>query len=81
MSELEQAKQELIALADEVGIQHPKFIAQNLKVDQLVLVEQRRWHEDWKAKRNTTQPASKESCFTVESFIKPPPPLYHKNPE
>ena len=66
MSELEQAQQELIALANEVGIQHPTFIAQNLKVDELVLIEQRRRYEDWKkAKRNTTQPASSKSCFLV----------------
>ncbi|MHB9010521.1 MAG: hypothetical protein ACYC3E_00820 [Carboxydocellales bacterium] len=66
MSELEKAQQELIALANEVGIQHPEFIALNEKVDQLVLVEQRRWYENWKkAKRNTTQPASSKSCFLV----------------
>ncbi|MFZ3172041.1 MAG: hypothetical protein WA118_08685 [Carboxydocellales bacterium] len=66
MSELQKAQQKLIALANEVGIQHPTFIVLNEKVDQLVLVEQRRRYQDWKkAKRNTTQPASSKSCFLV----------------
>lgn len=59
MTELQKAQQELIALADEVGIQHPDFIALNEKVDQLVLVEQRRRYQDWCEGAKKHDPAGK----------------------